>query len=141
MIGTGFLFAAGVGAVASVFFGLDWLFTGGGRESIQMVVASALWAFLIGTVFSGFLAITARGRSFDQLSLPRFAALGAGGGIFLFGVLALNAWDSWSVSAAIANATIFVLFGSGSATATLLLARRAGAELQSGDESPSLREG
>lgn len=137
MIGTGLTFAAGVGAVASAFFGLDWLFTGGGPESIQMIAASALWAFLIGVSFSGFLAITARGRSFDKLSLPRFAAMGAGCGLLLFGVLALNAWDSWSTMAAIANATVLVLFGSGSATATLLVARRAKTELKPGDPSRS----
>jgi hypothetical protein len=91
--------------------------------------------------FSGFLAITAHGRSFDKLSLPRFAALGAGVGLLFFGLLAINAWQAWSVSTAIANATIFVLLGGGSATGTLMLARRAGPALKSGDESRSLCEG
>ncbi len=94
-----------------------------------------------GVAFSGFLAITARGRPFGKLSLPRFAALGAGGGLLLFGVLAINAWQAWSVSTALANATIFVLLGGGSATATLMLARRAGPALKSGDESRSLGAG
>ncbi len=140
MIGTGLTFSAGVGVVASMIAGLVWLLPGieGGREMIRVVVASSIWAFPIGVAFSGFLAITARGRSFDKLSLPRFAALGAGVGLLFFGVLAINAWDSWSVTTAIANATIFVLLGSGSATATLMLARRAGPALKSGDESHSL---
>ena len=73
--------------------------------------------------------------------LPRFAALGAGGGLLLFGLLAINAWQAWSVSDAIANATLLVLLGGGSATGTLMLARRAGPALKSGDESRSLGEG
>jgi hypothetical protein len=146
MIGTGLTFATGVGVVASVMFVLPtWLFLGGdsGREMLEMVVKSALWAFPIGVAFSGVLAMTARGIPFDKLSLPRFAALGAGGGLLLFGLLAANAWQAWSVMDAIGNATILVLLGGGSATATLMLARRArvGPALKSGDESRSLGEG
>ena len=143
MIGMGLTFSAGVGVVASMIAVLPWLLLGGdsGREMIRMVVASSIWAFPIGVAFSGVVAITARGRRFDKLSLPHFAALGAGAGLLLFGVLAVNAWASWSVTTAIANATIFVLLGGGSATATLLLARRAGHALKSGHESRSLGEG
>lgn len=143
MIGTGLTFAAGVGVVASMIAGLVWLLPGSdnGREMIRLVIASSVWAFPIGVAFSGFLAITARGRPFDKLSLPLFAALGAGGGLLLFGVLAVNAYHAWSASTALANLTIFVLLGSGSATATLLLARRAVPSLKSGDESHSLGEG
>jgi hypothetical protein len=143
MIGTGLTFSAGVGVVASMIAGLVWLLPGGegGLEMIRLVISSSIWAFPIGVVFSGALAITARGLSFDKLSLPRFAALGAGGGLLLFGLLATNAWQAWSVSTALVNATIFVLLGGGSATATLLLARRAGPALKSGDESRRLGEG
>ncbi len=143
MMGMGLTFAAGVGVVASLVAGLVWLLPGidGGREMIRLVIASSIWAFPIGVAFSGFLAITARGRSFDKLSLPRFAALGAGVGLLFFGLLATNAWQAWSVKTAIANATIFVLLGGGSATATLMLARRAVPALESGDELRSLGEG
>lgn len=143
MIGTGLTFAAGVGVVASMIAGLVWLLPGSenGLEMIRMVIASSIWAFPIGVAFSGLLAITARGRSFDKLSLPRFAALGAGVGLLFFGVLAINAWHAWSVSTAIANATILVLLGGGSATGTLMLARRAGPALKPGDESHSLVKG
>ena len=143
MIGMGLTFSAGVGVVASMIAVLPWLLLGGDsdREMIRMVIASSIWAFPIGVAFSGVMAITARGRPFDKLSLPHFAALGAGAGLLLFGVLAVNAWDSWSVTTAIANATIFVLLGGGSATASLVLARRAGPALKSGDESRSLGEG
>ncbi|MBT8461843.1 MAG: hypothetical protein KJO44_04900 [Gemmatimonadetes bacterium] len=143
MIGMGLTFSAGVGVIASVFAVLPWLLLGGdsGREIVRLVVASAIWAFPVGVAFSGVLALTRRGRAFDKLSLPHFAALGAGAGLLLFGVLGLNAWQAWSVSDAIANAAIFVILGSGSATATLMIARRAGPALKPGDESHRLGEG
>ena len=143
MIGMGLTFAAGVGVVASMVSVLPWLLLGGasGREMIRMVIASSIWAFPIGVAFSGVLAMSRRGSAFDKLSLPHFAALGAGAGLLLFGVLAANAWQAWSVWTAIANATIFVLLGGGSATGTLMLARRARSALKSGDESRSLDEG
>ena len=139
----GLTFSAGVGAVASAVAGLVWLLPGveGGPEMIRMVVASAMWAFPIGVVFSGALAITARGRSFDKLSYPRFAAMGAGVGLVFFGLLATNAWQAWDVTTALANATIFVVLGGGSATGALMLARRAGPALEPGDESLSLGQG
>jgi hypothetical protein len=135
MIGIGLTFSAGVGVVASMVAVLSWLLLGGDREMIRLVIASSIWAFPIGVAFSGAMAITARGRPFDKLSLPHFAALGAGAGLLLFGVLGVNAWHAWSVSDAIANATIAVLLGGGSAIATLLLARRARPALKSDDES------
>ncbi len=143
MIGMGLTFSVGVGVAASMIAGLMWLIPGGfsGQELIGAVIKGSIIAFPIGVAFSGVLAITARGLPFDKLSLPRFAALGAGGGLLLFGLLAVNAWQAWSVSDAIANLTIFVLLGGGSATGALMLARRAGPALKSGDESGSLGEG
>ena len=143
MLSMGLTFSAGVGAVASAVAGVVWLLPGlgGGPEMIQMVVASAIWAFPIGVVFSGAVAITARGRSFEKLSLPAFAALGSGVGLVFFGLLATRAWQAWSLETAIANATIFVVLGGGSATAALMLARRAAPALEPGDEPLSLGEG
>ena len=144
MIGVGLTFAAGVGVVASVVLALPtWLILGAdaGREMLEMVVKASVWAFPIGMAFSGALALTARGLSFDKLSLPRFAAIGAGGGLLLFGLLAANAWQAWSAMDAIVNGVIFVLLGSGSATATLMIARKARPALMSGEEFRSLDEG
>lgn len=143
MIGTGLTFSVGVGVVASVLFVLPTLLLLGGEaalEALELVVKSSIWAFPIGVAFSGVLAVSARGLSFDKLSLPRFAALGAGAGLLLFGLLAANAWQAWTVSTAIANAAILVLLGGGSATATLLLARKTGHVLKSGEESRDLLE-
>lgn len=56
--------------------------------------------------------------------------------------LGVNAMRAWSVADAMLNGTFFVLLGAGSATATLLLARKAAPELTSGDESrPALPDG
>lgn len=137
----GVIFSVGVGVVASVLAVIPWLLDGGDPEMIRLVVASSMWAFPMGVAFSGVLALTRRGRAFDKLSLPHFASLGAGAGLLLYGVLAVNAWDAWSASQAIGNAAILVFLGSGSATATLLLARRAGPALESGDDLHRLEDG
>jgi hypothetical protein len=137
MIITGLTFAVGVGVVASVLAGISWLVPGGdsAREMGRLVVGATVWSFGMGVAFSGFLAITARGRSFDKLSIPRFAALGAGGGLLLFGVLAANAYQAWSLQTALVNLTLFLVLGSGSAAGVLLLARRARPALESGEDS------
>jgi hypothetical protein len=137
MIGMGLTFSLGVGVVASVLAGLAWLLLGGDREVFRLAVASSIWAFPVGVAFSGGLALIARGRSFEKLSLPGFAALGAGAGLLLFGVLSATVWGSWSL----ANATVLALLGGGSASASLMLARRAGSALESGDDAPSLGAG
>lgn len=107
-----------------------------------MVAKLSVVAFLVGVAFSGVLAITARGRAFDRLSLRFVTALGAGGGLlyFLF-IAAVNGARVWSAWQAIANLTILTLLGGASAAVTLILARRAGRALKSGEESRSLGEG
>ena len=143
MIGMGLTFSAGVGVVASAVAVLPWLLSGGGSglEVMRLVVASSIWAFPIGVVFSGALALTARGGRFEKLSLLRFAALGAGAALLPYGLLAANAWSAWSIRAAIGNAAIFVFLGAGSATAALLVARKAGPALELADDPPGLAEG
>ena len=74
----------------------------------------------------GFLAIAARGRTLDRLSLRYVTALGAGGGLlyFLF-IAAANGARVWSVWSAIGNLAILTLRGGGSAATALILARGA----------------
>lgn len=136
MLGMGLTFSLGVGAVASLAAGIAWLIPGigGDVELFRMAAASAVWAFPIGVAFSGAMALGAGGRRFAELSLPRFAALGAGAGLLLFGALAANAWSAWTIDTAIANAVILVGLGSGAATATLLMARRAQPSLEPGGD-------
>ncbi len=139
MIGTGLAFAAGVGVVASITGAVVWL-AGGitGRELMQIAGKFSVVAFLLGVAFSGVLVITARGRRFSKLSLRLVGALGAGAGLLYFVFLALNGGRNWSVRDAIANLVLLTLMGAGSAAATLMIARRAGSALKSGDELRSL---
>ena len=142
MIGTGLTFAAGVG-VAGTIVGLVGLLLGAlPWDDMRMVAKLAVIAFLVGVGFSGVLAIAARGRTFDRLSLRFVTALGAGGGLlyFLF-VAAANGARVWSVWNAIGNLAILTLLGGGSAAATLIVARSAGRALNAGVDSPSLGEG
>lgn len=88
--------------------------------------ALAIPGFIGGVLFSLVLGVAARDRRFDQLSLPRFAALGAVGGILLCLIPALLAGGgaiglgAWTVIT-----SAFVLFSTTSAAGSLLLARRA----------------
>ena len=129
VIGTGLGFAAGAGLVMATLAGVFLILRRGeGWEEMAITVAgSMVWGFLIGVVFAGVTAVVARGRALESLSLPRFGALGMAAGLLLYGLLALNAWDAWSVSAAVTNAVVFVVLGGGAATGSLVLARRAGA--------------
>ena len=139
MIGTGVTVAAGVGVVGSML-GLVGLLLGNlSWSDLRMVAKVSVVAFLVGVAFSGVLALTARGRTLDRLSLRFVTALGAGGGLlyFLF-IAAANGARVWSAWNAIANLTILTLLGAGSAAATLILARRAGHALKAGEESRSL---
>lgn len=142
MIGTGLTFATGVGVVGSIL-GLVGLLLGElSWDDLRMVAKLSVIAFLVGVGFSGVLAITAGGRTFDKLSLRYVTALGAGGGLlyFLF-IAAANGGRVWSVWNAIGNLAILTLLGAGSAAATLILARRAGRALKSGEEARNLGEG
>lgn len=80
-------------------------------------------------------------RGMTGTGLTFAAAVGAGGGLLLFGALALNAWDAWSISTAVANATLFVLLGGGAATTTLVVARRAAPTLEAPNDLTELGEG
>jgi hypothetical protein len=142
MIGTGSTFAAGVGGVASLVGVLMWVgdrITG--RELMEIAGIFSVVAFLLGIGFSGVLAVTARGRQLEKLSLRFVGALGAGAGLLYFVFLALNGGRSWSAQDAIANFVVLTLMGAGSAAATLMIARRAGSALESGDELHGLGAG
>ena len=146
MVGTGLTFSAVVAVVSAVAAGVAWLLPGAmtSAEVVEMIfmgVRAAVWAFPVGVVFSGGLALTSGKRTFDELSIPRVSALGAVGGLALFGLLALNAWSAWSTADAIGNLVILVGMGAGAAGGNLALARKASPALESGDEPARLEEG
>ncbi len=141
MAGTGLTFAVGVGAVGTV---VGLIATVVGKltaiDLVQSVVRLSVVAFIIGVLFSAALAIIARAKTFEKLSLPKVTAIGIGGGLLYFGFLAVNGGRRWSTPDAIANLTILVLMGGVSAAGTLLLARRAGRALGAGDAHHRLNE-
>ena len=79
-----------------------------------------LLGFLAGTTFSGILGLVAGRRRFDQMSLPRFAAWGALGGVLLSVVVGFAAGAEFLVLG-----TVFAVAGAISAAGTLALARSA----------------
>ena len=96
--------------------------------------ALAIPGFFAGAFFSIVLGIAGRGRKFDELSLPRFAAWGALGGVLLtlfpFALvaagLASTEGSAHSASQVIAViGPVFVVLSALSAAGSLLLARRA----------------
>jgi hypothetical protein len=79
--------------------------------------------FIAGLTFSGLVVLTERRRRFDQISLPRFAAWGATGGLLLSAVFAKAASLAWGDVLAIAPT--FALASAVCASGSLALARRA----------------
>ena len=143
MIRMGLTFAAAAAVFFAVVAGvLGLFFPGVENDDLPfMILAGSVWAFAIGVTFSGILAIAARRLPFDRLSLPRVAAVGAGAGLLLAGLLVAATWQEWSARDALVPMTFLPLLGAGSAAASLLLARRARPVLGSGEESPILGEG
>jgi hypothetical protein len=95
--------------------------------------ALAIPGFVGGVVFSTVLGIAGRTRRFDELSLPRFAAWGALGGVLLslvpgaMVVLGLAAAGGASPGLLQFTAAIvgpLALLGAGSAAGSLMLARK-----------------
>jgi hypothetical protein len=95
--------------------------------------ALAIPGFIGGALFSAVLGIAARRRRFDELSLPRFAAWGALGGVLLslipaalavVGLLSVQGGELglWQLTAVIAGP--LVLLSAASASGSLLLARK-----------------
>jgi hypothetical protein len=137
-IGMGLTWAAGwavagvlIGVASNLLPGLPWdaFF----KVFDAPLPALAIPGFFGGALFSVVLGIAARGRRFDELSLPRFAAWGAVGGLLLSllpnalaaaGVLTVGPGVSlWQSTAVISGP--FILLSALSASASLLLARRA----------------
>ena len=142
MIGTGLTFAVGVGVVG-LLLGLVALLMGqASLDDLRMVGKVSVVAFIVGVGFSGVLALAARGRTFDKLSLRYVTALGAAGGFLYFLFIAgANGVRVWSVWNAIGNLTILTLLGAGSAAGMLILARKARGTLPPRDAPRSLGEG
>lgn len=88
--------------------------------------------FIAGMVFSGVLAAVEGNRSFDQMSIPRFAAWGAVGGLLLSAVFSAVTGLTGEF---LALAGVFGAAGALSAGGTLALARGAVEQLEAGSET------
>jgi len=89
-IGMGFTWGAawsGAGFVLAVVTGF--------KADAPFPLIFGVLGFFAGVIFSAFLALTEGRRRFDQMSLPRFAAWGATGGIVLSAIFAKAASLDW----------------------------------------------
>lgn len=112
-------FAAGV---------LLLLVVGFGAADVPFPLGFALFGFLAGVTFSGVLSIVGGRRSFDQLSLPRFAGWGAVGGLLMsvaFALVAALGGAATLLGHLAFVGPLFAVAGAGSAAGSLALARRA----------------
>lgn len=117
-LGMGLTWAMGwfcAGMILGLIVGLD-------GDDVPLPIRFGILGFLSGVTFSGVLGLVAGRRRFDEMSLGRFAAWGAGGGLLLSGMLAATAGPGGQ---ALIMVPIFALAGAGSAAGTLLLARKA----------------
>ena len=132
-IGLGFTWAAACSAAGLV---PRWVF--GVNTDVPIPLVFGVFGLIAGVTFSGLLVLTAGRRRFEQMSLPRFAAWGAMGGLLLSALWAKAASLGWGDLLAIAPT--FALASAICASGSLALARRAvRRELPdiSGDGSPA----
>ena len=129
-------FFAALTAVAAVFGRLD------ATEPFFPIIAGTVWGFGIGVAFSGVLAVVGRYTSFEKLSVLRVAGVGALGGLLLAGALVgITTLAGEAFTGMVEAFTILPILGAGAGTVSLLIARRAGPVLASGEETPGLGDG
>lgn len=141
MIGTGVVFGAVTGAATLVVGVAAMIFGNASLNDLRFAGRVGVAGFILGVGFSGMLALAARNRRFTELSVPKFAGIGAIAGLIYFLFISTNGIGVWSLETAIFNFLLLVLMGSGAATATLLVARRARAGLNAPEELDALGEG
>lgn len=106
---------AGAGVMLAVATGF--------QADVPFPLFFGLLGFCAGVIFSAFLALSAGQRRFDQMSLPRFAAWGAAGGLLLSAVFAKAASLDWGD--VLGLAPTFALASAVCASGSLAVARRA----------------
>lgn len=153
-VGMGLTWAAGwavagmlIGVASKLLPGLPW-------DSFFDVFdaplpAMAIPGFFGGVLFSIVLGIAARRRKFDELSVPRFAAWGAVGGLLLSllptALMAVGlATPGPGVDIVKSTAVVgvpFILLSAASAAGSLMLARKAEGRESLVEDEPSLLHG
>jgi hypothetical protein len=117
-IGMGFTWAAvwfAAGSVPRWVFGVD--------TDAPLPLIFGVFGLIAGVVFSAVLALTERRRTFDEMSLPRFAGWGAISGLVLSGIFAKAGSLSWGD--VLALAPTLAIASAVSAAGSLAMARRA----------------
>jgi hypothetical protein len=117
-IGMGITWAAAWFVAGSV---PRWVF--GVNTDAPLPLVFGLFGLMAGMVFSSVLALTEGRRSFDQMSLPRFAVWGAIGGLLLSALFAKATSLGWGD--VLALAPTLAIASAVSASASLAMARRA----------------
>jgi hypothetical protein len=98
-----------------------WVF--GFNADVPFPIVFGVLGFLAGIIFFALLVLTERRRTFDQLSLPRFAVWGAVGGVLLSAIFTRIA--SLGAGDVLVITPTFALACAACATGSLALARRA----------------
>jgi peptidoglycan/LPS O-acetylase OafA/YrhL len=119
------------GAIGMGFtWGAAWAVAGfvlavvtGFKADAPFPLVFGVFGFMAGVIFSALLALTEGRRRLDQMSLPRFAAWGATGGLLLSVLFATAASFGWGDVLVIAPT--FALACAVCASGSLALARRA----------------
>jgi FtsH-binding integral membrane protein len=134
-LGMGLVWAAAwsvAGLVPRWVFGFD--------TDAPFPIIFGVLGFVAGITFSGLLVLTERRRRFEEMSLPRFAAWGALGGLLLSALFSRAASLAWGDVLMIAPT--FAIASAACASGSLALARRAGrGELPAGGPLPPLVPG
>jgi hypothetical protein len=125
--------AIGMGLIwALAWFGAGMillLIVGPDAADVPFPLGFGMLGFFAGVSFSAVLVLAEGRRSFDQMSLPRFAGWGAVGGLLLSGLFVLAVAAFAEGTTFIANLVflgpIFAVAGAGCAAGSLALARMA----------------
>ena len=117
-IGVGVTWAAAWSAAGLV---PRWVF--GFNTDVPFPLVFGVLGFIAGITFSGILVLTEGRRTFDQMSLPRFAVWGAVGGLLLSALFARVA--SLGGGDVLVVAPTFALASAVCASGSLAVARRA----------------
>lgn len=130
-LGMGLTWAIGWAPIGAVLGSVLWVIHDPPFALMKIVAVNAttlgVLGFVGGTIFSTLLRLAEGSSRFDKLTLPRFAAWGALGGLLLGG-LAVTA-GLWGASGVpligVAVAGVATLLAAGSAAGSLVLARQA----------------
>jgi hypothetical protein len=116
-----------VGSAAGMIISLGFLVRTGSRPDAPFPIMLGALGFVAGLAFSGVLMLVEGRRRFDQMSLSRFAALGAGAGVGLSAIffLAVSRGDPGFLRYFVVVGPIVAIAAAGCAAGSLALARRA----------------